>query len=366
MFYELLYPLSQDIPALNIFRYITFRTFGALLTGLLLYLTFGRQFINFLIKKEIGQFIRGEGPKSHFEKKGTPTMGGVLIILCTLVSVLLWGRFTYDDPKNPSAIYLCLVLVVMLLFGLIGFLDDYIKMVKKDNLGLRGKYKISLQLFFSFAVGVFLVGYLDFSTELHFPFVKDFSPDLKGFFIILVVLVITGTSNAVNLTDGLDGLVAMPNIIAFLTYGTLVYIIGNAKLAQYLQVPFVSGVGEMAIFCGAISGAILGFLWFNSYPAEVFMGDVGSLSLGASLGMVAILAKAEVLLILVGGIFVLETISVITQVISFKLTGKRIFRMAPLHHHFELKGWAEPKVIIRFWIIAFILALLSLASLKIR
>ena len=285
-------------------------------------------------------------------------MGGLLILFCVGVSVFLWG--------NLENAYLWIVLFVLFSFGAIGFFDDYKKVVKKENLGLQARIKFPLQVIFSLLAGIFLLTYLDFSTELVVPFFKNIHPDLGWYYLIMIFLVVVGTSNAVNLTDGLDGLVAGPNIIAFATYGVLVYVVGNALLADYLQVLFIPGAGELAIFCGAIVGGIIGFLWFNSYPAEIFMGDVGSLSLGASLGMVAILAKAEILLILIGGIFVLETVSVITQVISFKLTGKRIFRMAPLHHHYELKGWAEPKVIVRFWIISFMLSLLSLATLKIR
>jgi phospho-N-acetylmuramoyl-pentapeptide-transferase len=251
-------------------------------------------------------------------------------------------------------------------FGAIGFFDDYKKVIKKENLGLQARIKFPLQVILSLVAGFLLLQYLDFSTELVVPFFKNLHPDLGWVYLAVVSLVVVGTSNAVNLTDGLDGLVAGPNIMAFATYGVLVYVVGNAVLADYLQVVFVPGAGELAVFCGAMVGGLLGFLWFNSYPAEIFMGDTGSLSIGAALGMVAILAKAEILLILIGGVFVLETVSVITQVISFKLYGKRIFKMAPIHHHFELKGWAEPKVIIRFWIISFILSLLSLSTLKIR
>ncbi len=285
-------------------------------------------------------------------------MGGLLILFCLVVSVILWGNF--------SSPYLWLVLGVSLSFGAIGFYDDYKKQIKKENLGLQARVKFPLQLLISLVAGIILIGWLNFSTELVLPFFKQVRPDLGWGYLILFCLVIAGTSNAVNLTDGLDGLVAVPNIMTFSTYAILVYVVGNIKLANYLQVLFVPGVGELAIFAGAMIGALLGFLWFNSYPAEIFMGDTGSLSIGAALGTISILAKAEILLILAGGIFVLETVSVITQVISFKLTGKRIFKMAPLHHHFELKGWPEPKVIVRFWIMSFILQILSLATLKIR
>lgn len=358
MLYYFLYPMRTDFVIFNVFKYITFRTFGALITGLILYLFLGKPFIRYLQRKQIGQFIRQEGPESHHKKEGTPTMGGLLILFCIGISVLLWG--------NLENAYLWIVLFVLFSFAAIGFYDDYKKVIKKENLGLQARIKFPLQILFSLIAGFFLLNYLDFSTELVMPFFKNIHPDLGWYYLIMVFLVVVGTSNAVNLTDGLDGLVAGPNIIAFATYGVLVYIVGNALLAKYLQVLFIPGAGELAVFCGAVVGGILGFLWFNSYPAQIFMGDVGSLSLGAALGMVAILAKAEILLILIGGVFVLETVSVITQVISFKLTGKRIFKMAPIHHHFELKGWAEPKVIVRFWIISFMLSLISLATLKIR
>jgi len=358
MLYYFLYPLRDDFIIFNLFKYITFRTFGALMTALVIYLLLGKRFIAWLNKNRFGQFIRDEGPKTHANKKGTPTMGGLLILFAFAISILLWGNW-----ENR---YLWLATFVLFAFGAIGFYDDYKKQIRKENLGLKGKYKFSLQILLSLAAGFFLLQYLDFSTVLVVPFFKQLQPNLGWFYLVLICLVITGTSNAVNLTDGLDGLVAVPNIFAFTTYGVLAYVAGNKEIAGYLQVAAVPGAGELAIFCGALVGGILGFLWYNSYPAEIFMGDTGSLSLGAALGTVAILAKAEILLILIGGIFVLETVSVITQVISFKLTGKRIFRMAPLHHHYELKGWPEPKVIVRFWIISFILSLLSLATLKIR
>jgi phospho-N-acetylmuramoyl-pentapeptide-transferase len=306
----------------------------------------------------VGQFIRSEGPQSHFGKKGTPTMGGILILFSFAVSILLWG--------NWENTYLWLTSFILFSFAGIGFYDDFKKQIRRENLGLKGKYKLSLQILISLTAGVFLLKYLDFSTVLIFPFFKQLQPDLGWYYLIVICLVIVGTSNAVNLTDGLDGLVAVPNIFAFGTYGILTYVAGNSVIANYLQLAFVPGVGELGVFCGALIGGIVGFLWYNAYPAEIFMGDTGSLGLGAALGTVAILAKAEILLIVIGGIFVLETVSVMTQVVSFKLTGKRIFRMAPLHHHYELKGWPEPKIIVRFWIISFILSLLSLATLKIR
>ncbi len=358
MFYYFLYPLRLDFTLFNLFKYITFRTVGALITALFIYLILGKPFIRYLQRRQLGQFIREEGPQSHQVKKGTPTMGGILLLFAISVSVLLWG--------NLENAYLWLVMFVLLSFSVIGFMDDYKKIIKRDNLGFKARIKFPLQVLVSILAGIFLLTYLDFSTQLVVPFFKNIQPDLGWFYLIMIFFVVVGTSNAVNLTDGLDGLVAGPNIMAFSTYGVLVYIVGHAQLADYLDVVFIPGGGELVIFCGAVVGGLIGFLWYNCYPAQIFMGDVGSLSLGAALGMVAILAKAEILLMVVGGVFVLETVSVITQVISFKLTGRRIFRMAPLHHHYELKGWAETKVIIRFWIISFILSLLSLATLKIR
>lgn len=285
-------------------------------------------------------------------------MGGILLLFCSFVAILLWG--------NLSNAYLWLCMGVLLAFGAIGFYDDYKKQIKKENLGLKARYKFSLQILLSLVAGFILIRYLNFSTDLILPFFKNIHPDLGWGYLIMIAFVIAGTSNAVNLTDGLDGLVAGPNIMAYTTYALLTYIVGNSKLAEYLQMLSVPGAGELAVLCSAIVGGVLGFLWFNTYPAQIFMGDVGSLSLGAGLGIVAIIAKAEILLILVGGVFVMETLSVISQVLSFQLTGKRIFKMSPIHHHFELKGWAEPKVIVRFWILSFILSLISLATLKIR
>jgi phospho-N-acetylmuramoyl-pentapeptide-transferase len=358
MFYQFLYPLHEHFQLFNVFKYITFRTFAALLTSMAIYFLFGRRLIEFLAQQQVGQVIREEGPKSHFGKKGTPTMGGVLIVGATLLSTLLWG--------NLANAFVWLSLGVLVSFGAIGFIDDYRKQIKKQNLGLQGRYKLALQVFCALVAGGLLLGFLQFNTELYVPFVKFIHPDLGWFYLIFIVLVVVGASNAVNLTDGLDGLASVPSIIAFATYAIFAYVAGNVKITAYLQVASVPGAGEVAVFCGAVMGAVIGFLWYNAYPAEVFMGDVGSLSLGASLGWVAVVTKNEILLLLVGGIFVLETLSVITQVISFQLTGKRIFRMAPIHHHFELKGWAEPKVIVRFWIISLILGILSLATLKLR
>lgn len=358
MFYYFLYPLHDQYLGFNVFKYITFRSFAAFMTGLLIYFIFGRPLIDFLARKQLGQYIRGEGPQHHQAKQGTPTMGGVLIIVAAIFATLLWGNLTNG--------YTWLCISVFAAFGWIGFLDDYKKQIKKDNEGLKARYKLLFQFLFAGLAGYFMITELGFDTQLYVPFAKHLHPDLGWYYILVVMLVMVGSSNALNLTDGLDGLVAVPTITAFGTYGIFAYIVGNSRIAEYLQVAAVPGAGEVSVFCAAIMGAVIGFLWFNAHPAEIFMGDVGSLSLGGVLGLVALITKNELLLIVVGGIPVIETLSVITQVISFKLTGKRVFRMAPIHHHFELKGWAEPKVIVRFWIISLILAILSLASLKIR
>ncbi len=358
MLYQFLYPLHDHFPLFHVFKYITFRSLAALLTSMGIYFIFGKRWIRFLTRQHLGQIIREEGPKSHLSKKGTPTMGGVLIVAAAIFSTLLWG--------NLTNLYVVLSLWILFSFGTIGFIDDYRKFLRKHNTGLTARAKMGLQIIFALAAGYFLLGPLHYEKELYVPFLKWVHPDLGWFYLIFIVFVVVGASNAVNLTDGLDGLASGPSIVAFVTYAIFAYVAGNIKLATYLQVASVPGAGEIAVFCGAVVGALIGFLWYNSYPAEIFMGDVGSLSLGASLGWVAVVTKNEILLLIVGGVFVLETLSVITQVISFKLTGKRIFRMAPIHHHFELKGWAEPKVIVRFWIISLILGILSLSTLKLR
>lgn len=357
MLYYFLYPLHDTFIGFNVFRYITFRAFGAVLTAMLIYFVFGKMFINFLRRLQFMQSIRTDGPQTHLQKGGTPTMGGVLLWVAILVAVAIWGVWNF---------YVIITMGVGLAFALIGFLDDYRKVILRDPNGLKSRYKFALQLAAALLPMVLLFDGLDFNTHLIFPFVKQFTPDLGAWYVVFAMLVIVGASNAVNLTDGLDGLVAVPSIMAFSTYAIFAYVVGNIVIAQYLQLEFVNGVGELAIICGAVVGGCIGFLWFNAHPAEIFMGDVGSLPLGAMLGTIAVLTKQEILLVLVGGIFVLETVSVIVQVISFKLTGKRVFRMAPIHHHFELKGWKEPKVIVRFWIIAMILAILSLGTLKLR
>jgi len=308
---------------------------------------------------QIGQYIQEDGPPTHHKKAGTPTMGGVLIIFSIVVSTLLWA--------NLTNYYIWIVLLVTLGYGGIGFIDDYLTQIKKRNKGLSVRNKFLLQTILAIVTGALIYSYAGFSTRLTIPFFKNISPELGKGYILLAALVIIGTSNAVNITDGLDGLAIGPFIIASATYMILAYVAGHFKIANYLQIKYVAGSGEIAIFCGAMAGAGLGFLWFNSYPAQIFMGDVGSLALGGAIGTVAVIIKQEILLILVGGLFVIETLSVIFQVGFFKMTnGRRIFRMAPLHHHFELKGWPEPKVIVRFWIIAIALALLAMSTLKLR
>jgi phospho-N-acetylmuramoyl-pentapeptide-transferase len=358
MLYHLLYPLHSAYGMFRVFRYISFRVMMAILTSLIISFLLGPWLINLLKKHQIGQQIRDDGPKAHLSKAGTPTMGGILIVFSCLLSFLLWARL--------DQWFVWVVTISTLGFASIGFYDDLCKVLKKRSKGLTVVGKFRLQVFVAFAVGILLVA-SDFPTEINFPFLKDVSLDLHWIgFIPFAVLVIVGSSNAVNLTDGLDGLAIGPTLVASFAYLILAYIVGHMTFAEYLQVMPVRGAGEMAIFCGALIGAGLGFLWFNTYPAQVFMGDVGSLSIGAALGTVAVVIKQEILLLIVGGIFVLEAISVIVQVISFRTTGKRVFRMAPIHHHFELKGWAEPKVIVRFWIISIILALVALSTLKLR
>jgi phospho-N-acetylmuramoyl-pentapeptide-transferase len=359
MLYHLLYPLHTVFSALNVFRYITFRTIYAALTAFFICYLLGPWVIRQLSRSQIGQYIREDGPQSHLGKAGTPTMGGILIVGAITLSTLMWA-----DLTNP---FIWIVLMVLVGFGAIGFVDDYLMQVKKQSKGLSVRGKLSLQTLLGAAAGTLVFLVPNFPTEVTIPFFKTVSPELGWGYILFAVLVIVGASNAVNLTDGLDGLAIGPVIIAGATYMIFAYIAGHVKIANYLQIPYVPGCGEITIFCGAIAGAGLGFLWFNAYPAEVFMGDTGSLSLGAALGAIAVITKQEILLVLVGGLFVIEALSVIFQVGFFKMThGRRIFRMAPLHHHFELKGWAEPKVIVRFWIIAIALALLAMSTLKLR
>jgi phospho-N-acetylmuramoyl-pentapeptide-transferase len=345
---------------LNVFQYITFRCIVAALTALLISLFFGSPLIKRLTLHKIGQSIRKEGPQSHQKKAGTPTMGGVLILFAITISMLLWGDLTSR--------YVWTTLIVMLGFGLVGWYDDFLKIYRHNSAGLAARWKYLWQSLLGLGVALFLFYNVQFITETQFiiPFFKNIVINLGWWFIPLTYFVIVGTSNAVNLTDGLDGLATLPIVLVAGALGVFAYITSNYIFAKYLFLPFVPGAGELAVFCSSIVGAGFGFLWFNTYPAEVFMGDVGALGLGAALGTIAVIVRQELVLFLMGGIFVVETMSVILQVASFKLTGKRIFRMAPIHHHFELKGWAEPKIIVRFWIITFILVLFGLATLKLR
>ena len=359
MLYKLIYFFHTDLSWLNVFRYITFRTILATLSSLVLIFIFGSWVIQKLRTMQVGQIIREDGPPNHKDKAGTPTMGGCLILPIIMASTLLWA-----DMGN---IYVWLILFVIFSYGLIGFADDYLKMARKNSKGLSMKAKFTLQVLVALVVAIILDLYPGFDSLLNVPFFKNVTPDLDWMYIPLVVFIIVGSSNAVNLTDGLDGLAIGPIVVAFTSYLIFSYLSGHVKIATYLQIPYVAGTGELSVLCGAVVGAGLGFLWYNAYPAEVFMGDVGSLPLGAVLGTVAVITKQELILILVGGLFVVETLSVIFQVVYFRLTGgQRIFRMAPIHHHFELKGWAESKVTVRFWIIAIILALLSVSTLKLR
>jgi phospho-N-acetylmuramoyl-pentapeptide-transferase len=358
MLYHLLYPLHTEFSVLYIFRYITFRTIYATITALVISFILGPWLIDKLQRLQIGQSIRKVGPESHFKKEGTPTMGGTLILLAIVLPTLLWADLTN--------LYVWVTLLVTVGFGVVGFVDDYRKVKYKNSDGLSARKKMFWLLLISALAGVALYLYPPFQTNLVFPFFKGVRPELGMLYIPFAMLVVVGAGNAVNLTDGLDGLAIGPMIIASGTYLLFAYLAGNARLAEYLQISSVQGAGELAVLCGAMVGAGLGFLWFNTYPAQVFMGDVGSLSLGGAIGIIAVITKQEIVLVIVGGIFVVEALSVIFQVTSFRLWGKRIFRMAPIHHHFELKGWPEPKIIVRFWIISIILALVALSTLKLR
>ena len=369
MLYHLLYPLSGEFPALNVFRYITFRTGGAVVTAMLIAFVFGPSMISWMRRKQgKGQPIRTDGPQTHIvEKAGTPTMGGVLILVSMLVSTLLWAPL--------DNVYVWVVVGVTAAFGLLGFYDDYLKVTKQNPTGVTGKGKLVAQFAVAFLAGAACVMALRstqgidpaIATGVPIPFIKGVLVPLGLVGMIAFAgLVIVGSSNAVNLTDGLDGLAIVPVMIAAGSFGMIAYLTGNAIYADYLQIVYVPEVGELAIICGAVLGAGLGFLWFNAPPAMIFMGDTGSLSLGGALGAIAVAAKHEVVLAIVGGLFVFEALSVMIQVASFKLTGRRVFKMAPVHHHFEQLGWKEPTVVIRFWIIAVILALIGLSSLKLR
>ncbi|MDH5691530.1 MAG: phospho-N-acetylmuramoyl-pentapeptide-transferase [Gammaproteobacteria bacterium] len=353
--------LSQFHSGFNVFQYLTLRTILGVLTALVIAFLVGPSVIRKLsTNQKKGQPIRNDGPETHFAKAGTPTMGGALILVAMTISTLLWA-----DLSNR---YVWVVLLVTLFFGCIGFLDDYIKLIKHDPKGLRSRSKYGLQTIGGLAAAIVLykTAQLPVETQLIFPFFKDVALDLGMFFVVFSYFVIVGSSNAVNLTDGLDGLAILPTVMVAGALAILAYVAGHAKFADYLSIPFVPGSGEVAVFCGAIVGAGLGFLWFNAYPAQVFMGDIGALALGAALGVVAVVVRQELVLFIMGGVFVMETLSVMIQVASFKLTGKRVFKMAPLHHHYELKGWPEPRIIVRFWIITVILVLFGLATLKIR
>ncbi len=360
MLFALTEYLSQFYSVFNVFSYLTMRAILGILTALSIALLVGPFFIKKLSIKQMGQVVRDDGPESHFSKAGTPTMGGTLILIAIAISTLLWG-----DLSNR---YIWVVLLVTLLFGVVGWIDDYKKIVHQDTKGLIARYKYFWQSLIGFGAAFYLYTTAQSSNEtlLLIPFMKDVFLDLGPFYILFTYLVIVGSSNAVNLTDGLDGLAIMPTVMIAGAFGIFAYLTGNVNFAAYLGIPYIEGVGEVVVICAAIVGSGLGFLWFNTYPAQVFMGDVGALALGASLGIIAVVVRQEIVLFIMGGVFVMETVSVILQVASYKLTGRRIFRMAPIHHHYELKGWPEPRIIVRFWIITVILVLIGLASLKIR
>lgn len=352
--------LTQIDSGFSVFRYLTLRTICGVLTSLLISFILGPVLIRKLTSRQIGQSVRDDGPKSHLDKTGTPTMGGLLILVSIMFSTLCWADLTNR--------YVLVVALVTFLFGVIGLIDDYKKVIYNNPKGLSAKYKYLSQSIVGLGAAFYLyqTAVLPAETELIVPFVKVFVFDLGWLYIVLAYFVIVGSSNAVNLTDGLDGLAILPTVMVAGALAIFAYATGHVRFAEYLGIPYVPGVGEVAVFCGAIVGAGLGFLWFNTYPAQVFMGDIGALALGAALGVVAVVTRQELALFIMGGVFVMETVSVILQVGSYKLTGKRIFRMAPLHHHYELKGWPEPRVIVRFWIITVMLVLIGLASLKIR
>jgi phospho-N-acetylmuramoyl-pentapeptide-transferase len=352
--------LSQFNSGFTVFQYLTVRGILGILTALALSLIIGPTMIRRLNYHQIGQVIRDDGPESHLSKAGTPTMGGALILVSIIISSLLWS-----DLRNP---YVWVVVIVTGLYGAIGWVDDYRKVFEQNPKGLAARWKYFWQSLIGFVAAAYLysIAAVPADTQLFIPFFKDFALNLGPFYILLAYFMIVGFSNAVNLTDGLDGLAILPSVMVAAALGVIAYLTGNIEFSAYLNIPYIAGAGELGIFCGALAGAGLGFLWFNTYPAQIFMGDVGALALGASLGLVAVIIRHEFVLIIMGGVFVMETLSVILQVASFKLTGKRIFRMAPLHHHFELKGWPEPRVIVRFWIITVILVLFGLATLKLR
>lgn len=352
--------LAEFISGFSVFQYLTFRTMVSLVTALVLSLCIGPIVIAKLGHHQIGQTVREDGPESHFSKAGTPTMGGALILIVILVTTLLWGRL--DNQ------FVWIALFVTMSFGVVGWYDDYLKLSQRNSRGLIARWK----MFWQSLITLIAVFYLYASatvpaeTTLYVPFLKDIAIPLGASYIVLGYFVVVGTSNAVNLTDGLDGLAILPTVMVGAALGLIAYLVGNVEFSDYLQIPYIAGAGELAVFCGALIGAGLGFLWFNTYPAQVFMGDVGALALGAALGIVAVIVRHEIVLFIMGGLFVIEAVSVILQVASFKLTGKRLFRMAPIHHHFELMGWPEPRVIVRFWIITLVLVIAGLSTLKLR
>jgi phospho-N-acetylmuramoyl-pentapeptide-transferase len=359
MLYHLLYPLHTSFIGFNVFRYITFRSILAAVTAFLIVIILGNLFIRTMRKLQIGQVIRDDGPETHMAKQGVPTMGGLLILSAIVGSSFLWARLDNE--------YVWLTMAVTMFFGVVGALDDYQKISKKSSAGLSARGKLLLQFIGAALVGLFIFLHPGFDGHLSIPFLKNIRPDLGWFYVIFAMIIIVGASNAVNLTDGLDGLATGPTVVSAAVYLIFSYIAGNIVIAEYLQIHYVAGSGELAVFCGALVGGSLGFLWFNAYPAQVFMGDVGSLSLGAALGTVAVIIKQEILLAIVGGIFVMEALSVIIQVGYFKMSkGRRVFLMAPFHHHFEKKGWHETKVVVRFWIVSIILGFLAMATLKLR
>ena len=361
MLYNLLYPLTGDIAIFNLFRYLTFRTGGAIMTALIISFILGPTIINWLKSQQrSASNIREDVPETHFKKAGTPTMGGSLILLSISVSTILWA-----DLNNG---YVWIVLLVTIGFGAVGFADDYLKLSNANSKGLSGRLKLLFQLIIAVGAATWVIELTPapLNDDLAFPFFKNLLLDLNYFFIPFAAFVMIGSSNAVNLTDGLDGLAIVPVMIAAACFGAIAYLVGSSVYASYLQIHYIPGTGELAVFAGALVGASLGFLWFNAPPAMVFMGDTGSLAMGGALGAISVVTKHELVLAIIGGLFVLETVSVIVQVTSFKLTGRRVFAMAPLHHHFEKKGWEEPTIVIRFWIIAMILALIGLSSLKLR
>ncbi len=352
--------LSQFYSAFGVFQYQTMRAIMGVLTALLIAMAIGPYMIKHLKIKQIGQAIRDDGPQSHLVKAGTPTMGGALILVAIIVSALLWG-----DLSNR---YIWVTIFVTTVFGIVGWVDDYRKVIEKNSRGLIARWKYFWQSVGGLGAALFLYYTAQYPQELELivPFFKDVAINLGFLYVILTYFVIVGTSNAVNLTDGLDGLAILPTVLVAAALGVFAYLTGHSVFAEYLHIPHIRGAGELVVFCAAMVGAGMGFLWFNTYPAQVFMGDVGALSLGAALGVIAVIVRQELVLVIMGGIFVVETLSVILQVGSFKLTGKRIFKMAPLHHHFELSGWPEPRIIVRFWIITVILVLIGLATLKLR